>query len=648
MELPTLKTLSQSRSTIKAFGGYNHTCACDEAEFYEGENLSMRNYPALSPRLPRTYLATLSQPNGICAKNGLLWVDGTALYYNGAYVGELENSTKQFCGFGSSVIIWPDKVAFDSETLALSSLGASWESIGDVSFTPCFENGETYIIETTGDTAPEEPENGAYWLDTSSASGDVLRVYSADSDAWSAVTTTFLKIAATGIGAQFAQYDSACLSGVLEDIVGSCASTLNATLVLWDVDDDYIVVTGLLEKSAIQSIEDGAISLVREIPDLDYITQSDNRVWGCSSSEHAIYASKLGDATNWYNYMDTAADSYAVTVGSDGDFTGATVSLGYLLFFKESLIHKVYGTKPANYQVTTVSCRGVADGCAKSLATVNETLYYKSNDDVMQYDGGLPSAVGDNLGKRDFSNAVAGATNGCYYISMQEGDAHHLFCYDDTRGAWHREDDAAVVDFATAGTCLYFLKTDGTLWAVGTPSDEVSTGVATQESEGDTQSDAEDTATDDSAEDSTDEGSDSGVQAISTAEDEANTAEDEADTDDTEADTTASPTSETQVCWYGETGDIGLYTPDNKTVSKIEVRIEASEGAQIKIEAQYDSSGVWEELASFEAARKRMVLLPIVPRRFDHMKLRYSGVGDATLYTVTKSLEGGSELAWQT
>ena len=76
------------------------------------------------------------------------------------------------------------------------------------------------------------------------------------------------------------------------------------------------------------------VKVERRVPDLEYLTECDNRVWGCSSSENVIYACKLGDPTNWFSYRGIAADSYAVTVGSDGPFTGAATCMGYALFLR--------------------------------------------------------------------------------------------------------------------------------------------------------------------------------------------------------------------------------------------------------------------------------------------------------------------------
>ena len=102
------------------------------------------------------------------------------------------------------------------------------------------------------------------------------------------------------------------------------------------------------------------VSMERRVPELDFVTECDNRVWGCNSRENVIYGCKLGDPTNWFSYRGIAADSYAVTVGSDGAFTGAASCMGYALFFKENTLHKLYGSKPSDFQLSSLRCRGVA------------------------------------------------------------------------------------------------------------------------------------------------------------------------------------------------------------------------------------------------------------------------------------------------
>ena len=465
MYLPLLSASRRSRSSVTAFGGYDHTAACGEAEFYEEQNLSSRQYPALCPRLPRTRAATLSAPHGLYAKNGLIWVDGTRLFYNGQDVGAVADSDKVFCGIGSKVLIWPDKVYLDTADQTLHPLGARWEAAGNVSFSP--------------------------------------------------------------------------------------------------------------------AREDGTITVERRIPDLDYLTESDNRVWGCSSADHAIYACRLGDPTNWFSYIGTAADSYTVSVGSDGPFTGAATCMGYVLLFKENLVHKIYGTKPANYQVTTVACRGVRPGASASLALAGETLYYLSADGVMQYDGSLPACISAAFGPVRYVAGAAGAGPGECRFSLQDAaGGWHLFCYDTVRRIWHREDDTHALAFAAAGQTLYWLSADGGLWAAGTEQDPYAGST----------------------------GQEPGVE------------------------------------WSGTTGAIGLYTADHKFVSRLELRLEAQAGASLRLEAQYEDAGGWETLAAWTPAPRRSLLVPVVPRRSRWLRLRLSGSGEVVLYSLTRIIEQGSEL----
>ena len=156
--------------------------------------------------------------------------------------------------------------------------------------------------------------------------------------------------------------------------------------------------------------------------------------------------------------MGISTDSYVASVGTDGQFTGAITHLGYPLFFKENCVHKVYGNYPANYQIQTTTCRGVQKGCSKSLAIVNEVLYYKSRSAICSYDGSLPVEMSSALGDVAYSDAVAGSLGNKYYISMKDATSHyHLFVYDTKKGMWHREDDTEAKDFCYCRGDLYYI-----------------------------------------------------------------------------------------------------------------------------------------------------------------------------------------------
>ena len=196
-----------------------------------------------------------------------------------------------------------------------------------------------------------------YWLDTSN---NVLKQYASDTGQWVSVPTTYVKISADGIGIGFAVYDGVKISGLPEEY-----ESLNGDTILWGVGDDYIIVVGLTGNTKLTS---GSIRVERTVPGMDFVTEQDNRLWGCSSDSHEIYACKLGDPTNWNCFMGISTDSYSATIGTPGDFTGACSHLGYVLFFKEDVIHKVYGNKPANYQVSTQG------GCRKAATTAWQPL----------------------------------------------------------------------------------------------------------------------------------------------------------------------------------------------------------------------------------------------------------------------------------
>ena len=149
------------------------------------------------------------------------------------------------------------------------------------------------------------------------------------------------------------------------------------------------------------------------------------------------------------------------SVGSDGAFTGAINHLGYPIFFKENCIHKVFGSYPANYQIQTTNCRGVQAGSEKSLAIVNETLFYKSRSAVCAYDGSLPQEISTPLGETRYSNAAAGALGNKYYISMKiensSPEKYQLFVFDTAKGLWHKEDDTQATEFSNVNGILYYV-----------------------------------------------------------------------------------------------------------------------------------------------------------------------------------------------
>ena len=490
MRYPTLSELNTSREWLDVFKGYNHNLRIGEGEFYEMSNLSSDNFPILSPRSKRGTYATPAIPQGMVAKDSLCYVDGGDIIFNDNSLElpesmrlTIDDKPKTLISMGAYVIIMPDKKYINTENLNdYGSIEATVTTSTTVTFELCTVDGVKYENTVPSPTAPpitEEMEKDTskipLWLDTSGTTHS-LKQYSTTTNSWTSIATTYIKIYAkdSGLGTPFNVNDGVTISGVKSEALAD----LNASMVIWAKGDDYIVVKGILDTVTTQSTP---ICISRWMPEFDHIIESENRLWGCKygfaflgyaydeqsgqtkkrySTEvvNEIYACKLGDFKNWNCFMGISTDSYAASVGSDGQFTGAITHLGYPLFFKENCVHKVYGNYPANYQIQTTTCRGVQKGCDRSLAIVNEVLYYKARSGICAYDGSLPAEISAALGDVAYSDAVAGSIGNKYYISMRDGNgAYHLFVYDTLKGMWHREDDTQAADFCNCRGDLYYI-----------------------------------------------------------------------------------------------------------------------------------------------------------------------------------------------
>ena len=459
MEMPTLRRLWTSRRTVDAFGGLNRSPRTGEGEFAQMENLSSDFYPVLAPCPPREQL-DITGVTSLGAGQRLFYTQGTELVLGDRRIdlGLSPDGNKILVKMGAYVVVFPDKkYASTLENGDCGSLEARFEAANAV-LTPCTLEGADRIPDYIQSAEPLSPENGTLWLDTA-ASPAVLKEWSAASNLWAAVETAYVRIEAPGIGVPFRQYDGVTLSG---------AEALDGANVIWQAGSDFAVVSGVLEG---QKHMRGLV-LSRTVPEMDYVIECGNRLWGCRAGTdrlgnpvNEIYASKLGDFRNWNCFMGLSTDSYAVTVGTQGPFTGAITYLGNPLFFKEDCLYKIYGSYPAAFHVPSTACRGVAQGGGESLAIVGETLFYKSPMGVCAYDGSLPAEVGRNLGFDPLEGGVGAGFGGKYFLSLQEHTGTDaLYVYDKLLGQWHRETGFGARQMVSHAGKLYGLDKNGGLW----------------------------------------------------------------------------------------------------------------------------------------------------------------------------------------
>ena len=81
-------------------------------------------YPLLTARKPRGTVKALTKPNGLFYKGKLCYVDGTALWYGDAVVGVVADSPKTFVGMGAYLLVFPDKLCYNTDTGELLPLEA--------------------------------------------------------------------------------------------------------------------------------------------------------------------------------------------------------------------------------------------------------------------------------------------------------------------------------------------------------------------------------------------------------------------------------------------------------------------------------------------------------------------------------------------
>lgn len=601
MLFPILNEVAQYRDMTTVFGGYNHQLSCQDGQFYDMKNMTTQYYPILSPRQNRGIVKEFVYPQGILDKEKLMWIDNMKLYINGEEQTldgvVLSNYTpKTMAKMGAYVIIMPDRVWYNTETKECGYMEQkNTISAGDtITFSLCEANGAAIEYQDAAYYKDNAPNDGDYMMTTKNGNAS-LKVYSASTKVWLTVATTYVQITATGIGVGFEKGDGIKLtldSGIdalsnifVNEEADGKVSTNN---VIVDKTDNSITITGIIKKVG-EDIDNGDIEVndkelvvERKVPDMEFITECNNRLWGCSKDGHEIYCCKLGDVKNWNCFAGISTDSWAATIGSDGKFTGAITFLGYPIFFKEDSLIKVAVSANGGHQTKETKCRGVQQGSHRSLAILNETLYYKSTTCVCAYSGSLPVSISDALGEVRYSDAVSGTIGDRYYISMRdEKGKYSMFVYDSKYGTWCKEDNTEALYFCKYKDDLYYIDMKDRL--MKSVRGTLLYNVPERNTEG-------------------------------------------------------------KFDWFVESGAIGYSSPDNKYVSRINVRITLEVGTNVDFYLQYNSSGEWEHKFNMSGNGTRTFTVPVTPKRCDHFRYKITGKGGCKIHSITKTLEEGSDI----
>lgn len=600
-KLPELYTDEGTRDVLGVFAGLNRAPVISEGEFSDMKNMTSDGYPVLSVREPygkvdlhtqndTPICVTTTAPFGV---NQVCFIDPPSVYIGGneydiGITAEDQDKPKQIVRMGAYLIVLPDMVYINTvDPTEFGKIEDGFSGSVDYEVTVVDFEGNSPDYSQVAQPSEETLKNGVLWHRTGSATA--LYRWDADVEKWEE-EKSYLKVTNAGtidpfvLKKELKKGDAVRISGTgifdgimqiedAEPAVGFGAKSVG-----------YFTVPGIIG-TTVERVT--SLTIARAIPVLDYACESGNRLWGCRYGENdagetvnEIYCSALGDFFRWYlGDADNETSPVTFSVGTDGKFTGAVTYGGYPTFFKENHMHRVGGYLPSDFSVYTEKCPGVRMGCHRSLAVVNNVLYYKSSGAVMGFDGSSPVAVSEKLGNLSmYAHAVGGRCGEKYYLHLRNNvsaAAGRLYVLDTTLGLWHAEGEDKIESMAENGDDMYMIRVSGETHDILTvkPSD-----------------------------------SPEGV-----------------------------------VTWYAETGNIGMESPDRKYITRLTVKLAAEQGANVRISILYDSVGTWKQIFATEAMGVRPVPVPILPMPCDHFKLRLEGKGGCRIFNITKTMREGAE-----
>ena len=597
---PKLRALESSRQMVDEFKGYNHNLRIGEGEFFDMKNMTSDHYPVLSPRGKRWFYSLNGddypdKPTGMIAKDSLCFVQGRDFYINRAPVDMgLNDEPKQLVSMGAYVIIMPDKKYINTKDGSFGNIEATWEATS-AEYAMCKIDGTAYRDETKEDgkieikpTAPENPVNMQLWIDNSTTP-HVLKQYSESSAVWMQIATTYVRISAPGIAKNFSQYDAVKITGLptqLADFDGGVS-------VLWDAyhdpgDKDLSRAEGTNDYIVIIGILDEAtthkssLKVERTMPEMDFVIEANNRLWGCRYGQ-----AKNGEVVN------------EIYCSKLGDFKNWNCFMGI------------------STDSWVASC-GTDGQFTGAITHMGYPLFFKENY-VHKVYGNYPANF------QIQTTACNGVQKGCdkslaivnttLFYKARDG----VYAYDGSL--------PSSVSYALGNTAYdeavggahgnkYYISMKDNLGAYSLFVFDTAKGMWHRE---------DDLQVSQFCSCRGDMYAICGNDIITMT-----------DTENLNKD---------PVEWMVETGEIGISSPDMKYISRITLRMSMDIGTEVRIYVQYDFNQVWEQVCSLTGDSLRSFSLPIRPQRCDYMKLRIEGIGAAKIYSITKTIEQGSELS---
>lgn len=568
-----INDISSSADAIRRFSGLVLKEDKADGELASAMNVSCDLYPFLTNAGGTYRLKTEDGAvRGMCRSDKLFIIvsNGAAAkaYFGGADTGMvMADGEKRCVRMGTKILIFPDKLWYDTSNGESGSLEAFFESAEGVTVRCSLTDVDGEMISyAEGRSEPESPASGTFWYDTSQSPG-VMKVRS--DGGWSEVMSVWTKISCPSVGLHFKSGDGVRISFSGEPLGGGYH-------VIESVGDDFIVIPGIYTELS------GTVKVERRVPDTDFEIECSNRIWACrygfnidGDFVNEIYASKLGDPENFECFEGLSSDSYAVSLGSDGAFSGAASHLGLPIFFKEKCIHKIYGTRPSDFSLVTVEADGPRIDCSGSLCNVKDGLCFVSSEGVMLYDGAFPRCISEKLGCVKIRNAVCAVLGDKLMISALFDYEPRTLILDMSKMMWCEREYVAFSHTASLGHSL-IISAGAEVLTVG---------------------DAEEAA----------------MCAGLTA---------------------GSVTDVSPYGWSFETGNLSPMT--SEYVYKVLLRMKVAQGASVSVFARYEDGGAWRSVGTISPCVETSYSIPVHTHRTDSFALRFEGHGGFILYSIAR------------
>ena len=580
--LPYIGYKRTSRLTTDTFGGWREGLRIGDGEWSFTENLTSSAWPMLAARAPRGLVRTLTDPGGLLEKDALALVDNGTLYYNGLPTGliGLSPGEKQLVSMGAYLCIWPDKKYFNTADFTdYGNMEASYSSSGSVQFSLCRSDGTEYESVTRSDT---EPTRGSceVWID-SSGNVSVAMEWSTSAGGWVQIPTVFTKLRFTSHG----EIPALFAEGDGVHIEGADFEEANGEKILYAVggaeggEADFVVIVGLLDESMTQ--QSGSVKIERTIPPLDFVCECQNRLWGC-------YYGNDGERNLNEIYCCALGDfkNWRQYRGLSTDaWTASVGSDGQWTGAVNYLGRPVFFKENRIHLVTpsSVGAHQVDELVCRGVQKGSHKSLQVVNETLF-----YKSRVDICAWQGGFPETASAALGEVRYYDAVAGAFGQCY-YVSMRaedGNWH----LFVYDIRHGFWlreddlhALCFAKVDDELYAIDADSGALWALRGT------------------------------------------------------------CGTPEEAVGWQAVSGVQYYETADRKYLSRYNIKLRLDEGASVTVYLEYDGSGDWVQAGAIENSGLRTVLLPVRPRRCDHMRMKLVGTGGVKIFSITRVLEVGSD-----